>query len=114
MGISVLFFLTGSDRFLDIFDQVDIIRRNLVYVIQPVAIQQVGMCTPFQHRFPGWIIIREVIVRDMNLLSQIDVAPVFLGKGILAVLEMTDDKDLTVIFGNDDIRTDLFIFRKNR
>lgn len=87
------------------FQRLQVIGRILVNVIvQPVFIQQVGVGPPAEQRRLGRVVPRVVIAGGRNIQPLVPVTPVFGIQGVLVVLRVSGDKDLSPVLDAQQVR----------
>ena len=61
------------------------------------------MCTPTHERLAGRIVIGEVMLRDFGIQPTPFIAYIFCLESVAVVFGMTEYKNLTAVFGFDDV-----------
>ena len=75
---------------------VDIVRCLLVDVIvNPIAIEQVGMGSPCHQWTVGWVVVSIIILGQVDIIADILVTPILFVERVRGILQMTRNEELT-------------------
>ena len=62
-------------------------------VVEPVGVEKVGGAPPLGLDREGWVVVRKVVFRYVDIQALADVAAVFVGKGVAVVFEVASHED---------------------
>ena len=71
------------------------------------------MPSPAEHDFFLWIVIPEVIGRNVDVQTLVDVSEVLVSKRRLVILLVSQYKNLPAVFGRYDVRSRLIRLRQD-
>ncbi len=86
-------------------DALALVGRGLVDVVEPVAIQQVGVAAPGEDGLALGVVLGEVVLRQLDGQPGVEVAPVLVGQGVATVLKVAEGVDLVEVTRGDEGRT---------
>lgn len=106
----ILSFLSLIDECIDnyLLDIVDIVRRLLIYVVvDPVAIEEVGMGAPCHQRFLSWVIVEIIILRQFHVVALAHVSLILLVQGVRGILQMSRHEEFPATTSHHDAHSAL-------
>lgn len=91
-----------------LFNVLNIIRRLLVnVVVDPVAIEEIGMGTPGDEGFLVRVVVIIIVLWQIDIITLAHVTLVLLVEGVRRILQVTGDEELTAATSHHDADTAL-------
>ncbi len=88
--------------------ELQLVRRLLIdVVVEPIGEEQMAVRPPTLCRSLLGVVIREVVARDFNRKTLVEIAEILVFESIAVILRVAHDKDLTAVIGYGDVGASL-------